>query len=186
MGTSIECFFPRAVARCPTTIQQALEALFAEMDEDLTIISTHGQFSAWRGEWWVKGDEPGNGEPDQVLGEGPCGFTIEVYPQVIELGSLERFERLYDHRLGIARPLRRVLAAAAHRLGASDIMAVRLAGVAMMGNTDVASGLAYYHGASFGEVCDCMASEQGPPAQSWEELALQGIGWYLGPARDHP
>ncbi|MCI0455925.1 MAG: hypothetical protein L0Z62_02960 [Gemmataceae bacterium] len=172
MGTHIDGYFPRVVERSAETVQARLTAVFADLADDLAVIRERGRFSSGGGGWWVAEDE------GRLFGEGPGGFSISVYPAVIEFTSVERFAAIDSPVLGIQEPLRRVFAAVAARLGAGAALAVAAGG---FGDTDRAGGLAA-EGASFADVCRSLEAVIGPPARSWEALEA-GVGlWYLSDA----
>jgi hypothetical protein len=176
VGSSIYCFFARGSERNAAELRTTLDDLMAEHHEDVRVVRERGRFSEGGGGWHLTQDRQG-GEHDCLSGEGPAGFSIEVYRQVIRVGSAERFGAVYDVGSGVAPALRHILSSMARRLGASHQVAVAAAGY---GDTDRAGDVAYYEGASFQAVVAMLVKVAGPPARSWDELAGGNHRWYLG------
>jgi hypothetical protein len=177
MGTSIDCFFAHDSALDALQWQHRLNEASTSLASDLEFIRVQGRFSSSKGNWWVSAEEPNGGESLRFVGEGPAGFGISIYRNVICLTSNERMHALYDPSYGVAVPLRRVLCSLAVALVSPHQIAVAAAG---FGDTDAAEDIAY-GGGSFEEVCSQLAKSAGTPASTWEALSI--LAWFLGPAR---
>jgi hypothetical protein len=170
LGTHIDGYFPRTVERCAETIRTRLSEVFAGMTGDLMAIRNGGRFSATSRDWYVvEGDER------NIWGEGPSGFSINVYPRVVEFTCIERFGAIAGPEYGIPEALRRVFAAVAAGLGEGRPLAVAAGG---FGDTDRAGDLAC-DGAAFTEVCASLEAVIGPPARRWKDLEAGTGDWYL-------
>lgn len=156
IGTHIDAFFPHSVDPSPAGVRERLAAAFGDLKEDLDAIRERGRFSANCGEWWLVVED------GIVNGEGPSGFSILVYPAVVEFTSMERFGAVEQPDLGIHLALRKVFEAVATTFGACGRLAVAAGG---FGDTDKAGELAI-GGASFEQVCRCLEVVIGPPARS--------------------
>ena len=112
MGTHIDVFFPRSIDRSISAILAKLSEIFDRLDDDLELIRELGQwYSRGYGNWWLVENE------SDFTGEGPCGFSINVYQQVIEFTSLQRFSALTFRDNGIKEVLRRIFDAVTSSLG---------------------------------------------------------------------
>jgi hypothetical protein len=169
MGTHIDSFFPHTVDRSVGVVLTQLSAVFNRLSNDLALIGERGRFSHEKGKWWLVTDG------ERIYGEGPNGFSISVYAEVVEFTSIERFGALEYPDLGIQKSLQRVFEAVASSLGPGGELAVAAGG---LGDTDKAADRAA-EGASFAEVCHCLEVVLGPPARSWGELELGSYRWYL-------
>jgi hypothetical protein len=170
VGSHIEVYFPHTVERASTAVRGRLANAFSDRQDDLALIQARGRFSADRADWRLFVDEDGT-----VLGEGPSGFQINVYPLVVEFTSSERFGAVERGEQGIQAALRRVFESVATAFGARGRLAVASGGY---GDTDRARDLAVA-GHGFKEVCACLVSIAGDPARSWEALEAGAGGWYL-------
>jgi hypothetical protein len=177
VGSHIDCFFARGAEQSPADLRTALDSLMTEHCEDVQILTERGRFSRGSGSWHLDLVRAAGGEPDFISGEGPAGFSIDVYCRVVRVGSAERFSALYDEGMGVALALRRTLCSVARRLGGSPRIAVAAGGY---GDTDRAADLAYYEGGPFEEVVAMLEKVAGPPARTWDELARGEHKWYLG------
>ena len=169
MGTHIESYFPRAVEPTLGAVLAQLSQVFTQLEPDLAAIRQRGGFSQGTAPWSLFQTDTG------IDGEGPCGFSILVFPQVVEFTSIERFGTLESREHGIHESLRRVFEVVAASLGSSGEFAVAAGG---FGDTDHACALAA-DGASFGEVRDRLEARLGPPARSWRELETGPGLWLL-------
>jgi hypothetical protein len=155
VGTHIDSFFPRAVERSVDEALARLSSVFDGLTDDLAVIRERGRFSTDRSEWSLVED---NGE---ISGEGPSGFLITIYSQVVKFTSVERFGAMENPDFGIQEPLQHVFAAVARSLG-TGVLAVSAGG---FGDTDHASDLAA-QGQSFANVCRRLKSVIGPPVRA--------------------
>lgn len=171
MGSHIEAYFPHTVQRSPEAVRECLLRGLRERQDDLALIHERGRFSADRGDWSLYEDEDSS-----VRGRGPCGFSIDVYPAVVEFTSSERFGAVERSEQGIHTALQRVFESVAAAFGAADQLAVAAGGY---GDTDEARDLAAT-GRGFPEVCECLTRVAGIPARSWEALGAGANEWFLG------
>ena len=175
MGTHIDSFFPRTAEQSLEAVRARLDRAFSGLGDDLAAIRDRGRFSQDQGDWFLWNDE------EAIEGEGPGGFCIRVYSQLVMLTSVERFGAITHPDQGIHLALRRVIEVVSEELGGHGLLAVAAGG---FGDTDEAGDLAL-SGAGFPEVCDCLQRVIGPPARSWEALQA-GLGeWYLGAQREN-
>jgi hypothetical protein len=174
MGTCIDAIFPRAIELDPEIIRLAIEASFKKLVEPLSILRELGHFSCHAGDWWVSWNELGI---PQAIGEGPLGFSISVYQEVISFSNGERSWSIYSPESPIVVPLRQVICSVARDLGSGQELIIAAGG---FGDTDHALDTAF-DGGSFDDACRCMREHAGPPATSWKEWEAGENHWYLGP-----
>jgi hypothetical protein len=175
MGTSIDVIFDRDV-KTSEDIALGLAATFRECSPELVAIARNAWYAFHSYDWNLLPVPEHDGEPAYLFAEGPFGFGIHVYRNVVVLWSLERFGRLYDPTSSVARPLQTVIEAVVRTLTRRPVFAAVAEG---MGDSDAAIDLAYYDAASFSAVCDSLRKWHGPPAKSWDELAGGDIPWCL-------
>jgi hypothetical protein len=168
MGTHIDGFLPYATDRSLEAVGKLLNAVFDGLQSDLALIRERGRFSKQTVNWWLTSDE------STLTGEGPCGFSIVVYPMVIAFTSVERFGAIEHPDLGIHTSLRRVFETTAMSFGANDRLAVAAGG---FGDTDRAADIAAGAG-RFADVCGCLETVIGPPALTWDALETGAGNWY--------
>jgi hypothetical protein len=169
IGTHISAFFLHSVEPSAEAVRERLIRTFGDLKQDLDAIRERGRFSTGCADWWLIEDD------GIVSGEGPSGFSIAVYRDVVEFTSLERFGAIEQPALGIHMQLRRVFEVVAAAFGARGRLAVVAGG---FGDTDKAGELAI-GGAGFADVCGGLQLAIGIPARSWEELEAGEGAWYL-------
>jgi hypothetical protein len=175
MGTSIDVLFDRDVGKAED-FTLGLAAAFRECSAELAAIAGNAWYAIHSHAWGVSPVPEYDGEPAYLFDEGPFGFGVHVYRNVVVLGSLERFYRLYDPASPVARPLQSVIETVVRTLTGRPEFAAVAGG---MGDSDIALDLAYYDAASFSQVCDSLRKSHGPPARSWGEMAGGDIPWCL-------
>lgn len=171
MGSQIDCFFPHRTEWRPEELNELLNQHFLSIQTDVQHVATQLNLAQGNPGWFLVPDET-----DPCLwGEGYGGFSILAGPEVAMFSSHARFSALYDdERWPYMAPLRRVICSTAKFIGSGDLIALG-AGP----ETDVALDLVAT-GGSFTEVCDCLRDHSGPPATTWDELAIGDLFWYLG------
>lgn len=175
MGTSIDVLFDRDVETAEG-ITLGLAAAFRECSAELAAIASDAWYSIDFHAWDLLSVPEQDGMPAYLFAEGPFGFGVHAYRNVICFSSLERFRRLHDPASSVARPLQTVIESVVRTLAKRPVFAAAAGG---MGDSDAALDRACYDGASFSAVCDSLRESNGPPAQSWEQLARGGFRWCL-------
>lgn len=173
MGTSIDTFFPREGIISENDCSSRLEEAFIPLSNELADLQSKGWFGREKNPWNVIIQPEEYGEPSYLIGEGPLGFDAYIYEQVVSLGSLERFWRLYDRESPVAKPLQAIIESVVKALTEDWTFAVVAGG---MGDSDHAHDVAQ-NGATFSQVCKCLNESLGPPAYSWEQLSEGEHQW---------
>lgn len=175
MGTSIVVIFDRDI-ETPEEFAVGLNTAFRECSAELAAIEREAWYSFDTRPWNVFRVPEDDGEPAYLWSEGPFGFDVQVYKNIVVFSSAERFWRLYDPTFPVARALQAVIEIVVRTLTKRPAFAAVAGG---MGDSDVAIDLAYYKAAPFSAVCESLRTSHGPPARSWEELAPGNIPWCL-------
>ena len=167
MGTSIDVLFPRDCSLLPAQITSRLTSCFCRLENDLTLIRAHAWYSGDWGGWNIEHIAEHEGEPAYLFSEGPFGFAINVYANVICLDHSERFGRLHYSDSPVAASLQHVISAIVTELSGAVPFAAVAGG---MGDSDRAVDLAYYDAADFNTVVESLREKLGEPATTWDAL----------------
>jgi len=174
MGTSIVCVIPKEREYSTTQIEQKLQTVFEQCQPEFEYLVQHGNFTHHiTGNWSVSDIRAEPSLPAHLtIEEG--GFIIDIYAQVVFIGSLERFFSVYLSESKIARPLRTILFTIAKIFRSSNKALLVAEG---FGDSDHIRDLGYTEGANFEQLCAKMQELHGPPAITFSELYDRM--WYL-------
>jgi hypothetical protein len=167
MGTSIDVLFPRDHSLLSVQITSRLTSCFGRLENDLTLIRSHAWYSGDCGPWNVEHIAEHDGEPAYLFSEGPFGFDISVYANVMCLGHAERFRRLHYSDSPVAASLQHIISAIVTELSGAVPFAAVAGG---MGDSDRAVDLAYYDAADFDAVVESLHQTLGEPSATWDAL----------------
>lgn len=174
MGTSIHCIIPKERNYSVEEIKQELNSLFKKLKPEFLHLEKHGAFTKnVNGKWWFNLVSPENENPEYITGEGDC-FSIDIYKNVICIGSTERFSSLYFNESNIAEQLFTIITEISKIFRESDHL---LIGAGGFGETDYIMDLAFTKQAHFEELCKKMTELNGSPANNLNELYDKS--WYL-------
>jgi hypothetical protein len=177
MGTSIVVLFTRDLSLPIDAFSTRLSRAFDELASELAKVKQHAWYSCEPGSWDVIFVPEHGGEPPYLTTEGPYGFSVDIYDNVVCLGSAERFEHLRSPDSPVATPLQRVIHSVVTYLSPYRTVFATVAGG--MGDSDRPVDLAYYNAATFNDVCNCLRQTLGEPATSWYGLNQDGVCWGL-------
>lgn len=176
MGTSIDVLIPRPPRLDAIDITGRLNSLFVKCESDLQVIKEHAWYSIDYEPWALEYVPAHADQPEYFYDEGPYGFDIRVYVNLISLGQLERFGRLHYEDSPVATTLQRLLTKISRGLTGLDKFACIAGG---MGDSDCAIDMAYYQASTFHQVSDSLHRFLGEPAQTWSQLNCDAHRWAL-------
>jgi hypothetical protein len=176
VGTSIDVLIPRPPRLDAVDITVRLNSLFAECESDLQVIKKHACYSIDCEPWALEYVPAHADQPGYFYDEGPYGFNIRVYVNLVSLGQLERFGRLHCEDSPVATTLQRMLTKISHGLVGLEKFACVAGG---MGDSDCANDMAYYQASTFQQVSDWLHRFLGEPAQTWAQLNCDAHRWAL-------
>jgi len=140
------------------------------------VIKEHAWYSLDCEPWAISLVPAHHGEPEYLFDEGPYGFDICVYENVVCLGHLERFGRLHYDDSPVAISLQHVLATVVENLLGSEPFACVAGG---MGDSDQSVDMAYYQRATFSAMSQQLHESLGHPATKWAQLNEAEHSWAL-------
>ena len=165
MGTHIDIIFPRNTEMSVNDINGCLNKIFSGADNL----------------WHIEKVKENGCEPAYLAGEGPNGYDISVYENVIYLGQIKRFWQLYDPGSCDAINLQRTIQLIVSELS-GEVPFIAVAGG--MGDSDIALDMAYYEASSFKDITSSLRNALGNPAKSWDELKKDEYVWLLNEIKE--
>lgn len=174
MGTSIDCFIPKERELSIEEIEKQFEEVFTKYKTDFDHLEKYGQFtSRINGKWFFNHIPKSDKYPAHIIGEGN-GFFLEVYENIINLRSVERFSSLSYKQRNISDQLFKILNAYCDIFRSSTEL---LIGAGGFGETDHITDMSFIDGASFDQICVKMNELNGAPGKSLDEL--DDKSWFL-------
>ena len=167
MGTHIDVVFPRRSDVTASRLAELLTQSFSATASSLLTIKENAWYSIGVGPWDIETIHTDSAEPEYIEADGPYGFDVSLYRQVCTLGHPERFRRLHASDSPVSSALQNVIHSVVFAMTRSVSFACVAGG---MGDSDHALDLAYYHGASFADICNALQTKLGVPARSWSDL----------------
>lgn len=103
MGTSIDCFIPKNRTLTIIDIEKELNRVFLEKKPDFIHLEKYGQFTnRVTGKWFFNHIPKDRKYPEHIIGKGD-GFFINIYENVVNIGSVERISSLYLEEKNISK-----------------------------------------------------------------------------------
>ena len=109
MGTSINVLFPRPEQIDATQLTNRLNACFSRTVDDLNNLQSHAWYSIHQQNWALAHVPADGNEPSYFYDEGPFGFDVHLYSNVIVLGHAERFGRAHFDDSPVAKTIQRLI-----------------------------------------------------------------------------
>ncbi|MFY9253766.1 MAG: hypothetical protein WAO83_09940 [Fuerstiella sp.] len=167
MGTSIDVLFRRPEQFDAERLTDRLNACFARSIDDLSSLQSHAWYSTHQRSWTLTHVPADGNEPSYFYDEGPFGFDVHLYSNVILLSHAERFGRAHFDDSPVAKQIQRLIDAVVVSVcGDASFCAV----AAGMGDSDVAVDLAYYKHADLSAVTESLTDTLGQPCLTWDDL----------------